>query len=78
MKKLKTVGIRNIESIDDYDKEVYDLEIKDNHNYFANGHLVHNCHNVNEYGRSLTNMIIIRTRLSHSKIQNIEFLMTRM
>jgi len=44
MKKLKTVGIRNIESIDDYDKEVYDLEIKDNHNYFANGHLVHNCH----------------------------------
>jgi hypothetical protein len=27
-----------------YDQEVYDLEVETNHNYFANGHLVHNCH----------------------------------
>jgi DNA polymerase III gamma/tau subunit len=27
-----------------YESSTYDLEIQDNHNYFANGTLVHNCH----------------------------------
>jgi superfamily II DNA or RNA helicase len=35
--------VLSIEDIN-YDEEVYDLEIEDNHNYFANNHLVHNCH----------------------------------
>lgn len=46
MKKLKTVGIQSIETLNDYNKDVYDLEIKDSHNYFANGHLVHNCNSL--------------------------------
>lgn len=29
---------------------VYNLEVADNHNYFANGVLVHNCHRVNSKG----------------------------
>lgn len=33
--------IKNIEVIEE--ETVYDLEIKDNHNFFANGILVHNC-----------------------------------
>ena len=35
--------VEEIEEID-YDGEVYNLHIKDNHNYFANGFLVSNCH----------------------------------
>lgn len=42
--KLVYTDIESIEYINDYDDEVYDLEIEDNHNYFAENHLVHNCH----------------------------------
>lgn len=35
--------IKNIEKIDIKRSVVYDLTVKDNHNYFANGILVHNC-----------------------------------
>lgn len=39
MKKFsKIIGIKKIDSLDKYD-----LEIEDNHNFFANGILVHNC-----------------------------------
>jgi len=36
-------NILSIEYIYDYNEEVYDLEVEDNHNYFANNILVHNC-----------------------------------
>lgn len=35
----------SVEYVDDYNEPVYDLEVEDNHNYFANGILVHNCSN---------------------------------
>jgi len=38
---MKTVKIKSIKKIENCDK--YDLEIQDNHNFFANGVLVHNC-----------------------------------
>lgn len=41
-KNIKICRIKTIKKLDkSYDR--YDLEIKDNHNYFANGILVHNC-----------------------------------
>lgn len=40
MKWKKIVSIEEYE----YDDEVYNLHIKDNHNYFADGSLVSNCH----------------------------------
>ena len=36
--------INSIENLGNYGEEVYDLEVEDNHNYFAEGVLVHNCH----------------------------------
>lgn len=36
-------GIVSLDTVS-YDDDVYDIEVEDNHNYFANGHLVHNCH----------------------------------
>lgn len=39
----KVATVESIEEID-YDDDVFDLEVQDNHNYFANGHLAHNCH----------------------------------
>ncbi len=43
---LSKIGYSKVLKINkiEYDQEVYDLEVKTNHNYFANGHLVHNCH----------------------------------
>jgi hypothetical protein len=40
--KHNTASIESIEEIE-YNDDVYDIEVLDNHNYFANGHLVHNC-----------------------------------
>lgn len=34
--------VEDIEEIE-YDQDVYDIEVQHNHNYTANGHLVHNC-----------------------------------
>lgn len=33
--------------INDLEKEVFDITVKDNHNFFANGILVHNCQEIN-------------------------------
>jgi len=41
MVKLKRVGIKSISTVDNQD--VYDITTKNNHNFFANGLLVHNC-----------------------------------
>lgn len=43
MSYLSQNKVLSIEKID-YDEDVYDLEVEDNHNYFANNHLAHNCH----------------------------------
>ncbi|MDR9404242.1 MAG: DNA polymerase III subunit gamma/tau, partial [Halothece sp. Uz-M2-17] len=45
MKLLSPHGIETIQTIQSARKEaVYDLEVEDNHNFVANGLLVHNCH----------------------------------
>ena len=43
MDNIKFEEIISIEEIE-YDDDVFDIEVEDNHNYFANEHLVHNCH----------------------------------
>lgn len=48
---LNPIKIKKIEKIETENyKPVFDLEIKDNHNYFAENHLVHNCHQVSLEG----------------------------
>jgi DNA repair protein RadD len=57
---IRTVGVESVSiykrgSEYGYSKSekknfVYNLEVEDNHNYFANGILVHNCHTVNSKG----------------------------
>ena len=39
----KKSNIISIEKIDNYEKDVYDITVKDNHNYFVSNALVHNC-----------------------------------
>ena len=39
--------VKSIEVIGTYNEDVYDIEVEDNHNYFAEGVLVHNCHQGN-------------------------------
>jgi SWI/SNF-related matrix-associated actin-dependent regulator 1 of chromatin subfamily A len=41
---VKESTIEEIEIIKDNDIDLYNLEVKDNHNYFANNSLVSNCH----------------------------------
>lgn len=40
------------------DQSVYDLEVEDNHNYFADGVLVSNCHRISRRQNSSTNRIL--------------------
>lgn len=54
---MNTLKIKSIKKIDAQDK--YDLEIKDNHNFFANSVLVHNCRCI---ARWEGNDIICRSR----------------
>lgn len=52
---MKTLSIKSIKKIKESNKR-YDLTIKDNHNFFANGILVHNCsiyHNGYFHARSI-------------------------
>lgn len=41
---IKIISFNDIENIEINNQKVFDLEIEDNHNYFANGILVSNCH----------------------------------
>ncbi len=41
--KLYNEKIESISEIN-YDNDVYDINVEDNHNYFIEGALVHNCH----------------------------------
>jgi len=56
---MKKGNINKIEVLEDYSKDyVYDITVKDNHNYFANNALVHNCivadesHLISDYSMS--------------------------
>lgn len=54
-KKLKS-KIKSIKKID-YKKDVYNLHVQDNHNYFANNHCVSNCH---EFDDVMSDFITIK------------------
>lgn len=41
--QVKSDAVRSIENITHHDTYVYDIQVEDNHNFFANGILVHNC-----------------------------------
>ena len=44
---LESISLQKCRNIKQYRKcTVYNLEVEDNHNYFANGYLVHNCHHL--------------------------------
>ena len=51
------VEITNIEEIKISDKFVYDINIADNHNFYANGILVHNCQDTNHAQYVLMNLL---------------------
>lgn len=53
--------IKSIEEVE-YDGDVYNLHVKDNHNYFANDILVKNCH-----GAKSKTLISILTKLTNCK-----------
>lgn len=40
---IKNDAVRSVENITHHDTYVYDIQVEDNHNFFANGILVHNC-----------------------------------
>lgn len=74
---LNKIGYSKVLTINKikYDQEVYDLEVENNHNYFADGHLVHNCHQLvleglfgPVYQSITTKKLIDSNRLSQLKI----------
>ncbi len=46
MQNLKKCKILNIEEYSEDIEDVYNIEVEDNHNYFANGILTKNCHHI--------------------------------
>ena len=59
--------IKSIKKID-YKEDVYNLHIKDNHNYFANNHCVSNCH---EFDDVMSNFISIK--ITESTVKKLKF-----
>lgn len=45
--------VRSVDEIDNNDNFVYDLTVEDNHNFYANGILVHNCQDINPLQRDI-------------------------
>ena len=42
--------IKNVQYLPKFSSNLYDIEVEDTHNFFANGTLVHNCQKVQELG----------------------------
>ena len=42
--------IKEVKYLPNYSSNLYDIEVEDNHNFFANGSLVHNCQKTQELG----------------------------
>ena len=59
--------IKSIKKID-YKDDVYNLHIKDNHNYFANNHCVSNCHDFDDV---MSDFITIK--ITESVIKRFKF-----
>ena len=47
---IQTATLKQLDFVRNYEDNVYDLTVEDDHEYFANGILVSNCMNSIEYG----------------------------
>ena len=47
---IQTATLKQFDFVRNYEDNVYDLTVEDEHEYFANGILVSNCMNSIEYG----------------------------
>ncbi len=61
--------IKSIKKID-YKEDVYNLHIKDNHNYFANNHCVSNCHEFDDVMSDFISIKITETIIKKFKFTN--------
>lgn len=61
--------IKSIKKID-YKDDVYNLHIKDNHNYFANNHCVSNCHDFDDVMSDFVSIKITETIVKKFKFAN--------
>ncbi|NDF16839.1 MAG: hypothetical protein EB079_02570 [Verrucomicrobia bacterium] len=61
--------IKKISKID-YTEDVYNLHIKDNHNYFANNHCVSNCHDFDDVMSDFITIKITETVIKKFKFSN--------
>lgn len=61
--------IKSIKKID-YTDDVYNLHIKDNHNYFANNHCVSNCHDFDDVMSDFISIKITETIIKKFKFSN--------
>jgi Rad3-related DNA helicase len=61
--------IKSIKKID-YKDDVYNLHIKDNHNYFANNHCVSNCHDFDDVMSDFITIKITETVVKKLKFSN--------
>lgn len=61
--------IKKIKKID-YNEDVYNLHIEDNHNYFANNHCVSNCHEFDDVMSDFITIKVTETSLKKYKFSN--------
>lgn len=61
--------IKSIKKID-YNQDVYNLHIKDNHNYFANNHCVSNCHDFDDVMSDFISIKITESIIKKFKFSN--------
>lgn len=69
--------IKSIKKID-YKDDVYNLHIKDNHNYFANNHCVSNCHEFDDVMSDFITIKITETVIKRLKFSNETDLLKRL
>lgn len=63
--------IKSITKISRNEEPVYNLTVKDNHNYFVNGVLVSNCHNLESQLINTSTIVINKKILEHLGIERI-------
>lgn len=71
---MKIKSIKKIE----YKEDVYNLHIKDNHNYFANNHCVSNCHDLDDIMTSFVSIKITETIIKRFDFSNENDLIARL
>lgn len=65
--KIKRIGLSRIELIENED--VYDITVRKNHNFFANGILVHNCAEIGLRSNQFCNLTTTNTSIVNSQAE---------